>query len=175
MRFQALACDYDETLASNGVVCPETLCALERFKNAGKRLVLVTGRLTSDVPPEYATGPLFDGTLHFVQFQFTLIGQKNAIVSVPLADISVMGFLPVIRRLPSLLQRISQTAEAVVAARFKIVEGAIGMVTGALEQLAERDVVNLDEERKAQMVSNLLVVLCGDRAVQPVVNTGTLY
>lgn len=68
-----------------------------------------------------------------------------------------------------------QQAEAVVAARFKIVEGAIGMVTGALEQLQEGNVVELDEERKAQMVSNLLVVLCGDRAVQPVVNTGTLY
>jgi regulator of protease activity HflC (stomatin/prohibitin superfamily) len=68
-----------------------------------------------------------------------------------------------------------QQAEAVVAARFKIVEGAIGMVTGALEQLQDQNVVNLDEERKAQMVSNLLVVLCGDRAVQPVVNTGTIY
>ncbi|HCT79314.1 MAG TPA: hypothetical protein DGG94_00360 [Micromonosporaceae bacterium] len=68
-----------------------------------------------------------------------------------------------------------QQAEAVVAARFKIVEGAIGMVTGALEQLQEGNVVELDEERKAQMVSNLLVVLCGDRAVQPVVNAGTLY
>ncbi len=68
-----------------------------------------------------------------------------------------------------------QQAEAIVAARFKIVEGAIGMVSGALEQLREQNVVNLDEERKAQMVSNLLVVLCGDRAVTPVVNTGSLY
>lgn len=68
-----------------------------------------------------------------------------------------------------------QQAEAVVAARFKIVEGAIGMVTGALEQLETHNVVNLDEERKAQMVSNLLVVLCGDRSVQPVVNAGTIY
>jgi regulator of protease activity HflC (stomatin/prohibitin superfamily) len=68
-----------------------------------------------------------------------------------------------------------QQAEAVVAARFKIVEGAIGMVGGALEQLREQNVVNLDEERKAQMVANLLVVLCGDRSVQPIVNTGSLY
>jgi len=68
-----------------------------------------------------------------------------------------------------------QQASAVVAARFKIVEGAIGMVTGALEQLREQHVVDLDEERKAQMVSNLLVVLCGDRSVQPIVNAGTLY
>jgi regulator of protease activity HflC (stomatin/prohibitin superfamily) len=68
-----------------------------------------------------------------------------------------------------------QQASAIVAARFKIVEGAVGMVQLALERLREQDVVELDEERKAQMVSNLLVVLCGDRAAQPVVNTGTLY
>jgi regulator of protease activity HflC (stomatin/prohibitin superfamily) len=68
-----------------------------------------------------------------------------------------------------------QQASAIVAARFKIVEGAVGMVQNALERLREEQVVDLDEERKAQMVSNLLVVLCGDRAAQPVVNTGTLY
>jgi regulator of protease activity HflC (stomatin/prohibitin superfamily) len=68
-----------------------------------------------------------------------------------------------------------QQAEAVVAARFKIVEGAVGMVSGALEALRDQGVVELDEERKAQMVANLLVVLCGDRPAQPVVNTGSLY
>ena len=68
-----------------------------------------------------------------------------------------------------------QQASAIVAARFKIVEGAVGMVSAALERLRAENVVDLDEERKAQMVANLLVVLCGDRAAQPVVNTGTLY
>jgi regulator of protease activity HflC (stomatin/prohibitin superfamily) len=68
-----------------------------------------------------------------------------------------------------------QQANAVVSARFKIVEGAVGMVSNALERLREENVVELDEERKAQMVSNLLVVLCGDRAAQPVVNAGSLY
>ena len=68
-----------------------------------------------------------------------------------------------------------QQANAIVAARFKIVEGAVGMVSNALDMLREQSVVELDEERKAQMVSNLLVVLCGDRATQPVVNAGTLY
>jgi regulator of protease activity HflC (stomatin/prohibitin superfamily) len=68
-----------------------------------------------------------------------------------------------------------QQASAIVAARFKIVEGAVGMVQQALQQLREENVVDLDEERKAQMVANLLVVLCGDRSAQPVVNTGTLY
>lgn len=68
-----------------------------------------------------------------------------------------------------------QQANAIVAARFKIVEGAVGMVSNALDLLRAQSVVELDEERKAQMVSNLLVVLCGDRAIQPVVNAGTLY
>lgn len=68
-----------------------------------------------------------------------------------------------------------QQAEAVLAARQKIVAGAVSMVESALHQLGERGVVDLDEERKASMVSNLLVVLCADREAQPVVNTGTLY
>jgi hypothetical protein len=68
-----------------------------------------------------------------------------------------------------------QQANAIVAARTRIVEGAVGMVEMALTRLAENEVVDLDEERKAAMVSNLLVVLCGDRDAQPVVNTGTLY
>jgi regulator of protease activity HflC (stomatin/prohibitin superfamily) len=68
-----------------------------------------------------------------------------------------------------------QQAGAVVAARQRIVEGAVGMVQLALQELAEQDVVELDEERKATMVSNLLVVLCSDRETQPVVNAGSLY
>ncbi|MBT0565492.1 SPFH domain-containing protein [Williamsia sp. CHRR-6] len=68
-----------------------------------------------------------------------------------------------------------QQAGAVIAARQQIVEGAVGMVDMALQRLDERQVVELDEERKAAMVSNLLVVLCGDRDTQPVLNTGSLY
>ena len=73
----------------------------------------------------------------------------------------------------AMLQR--QQAGAVVAARERIVEGAVGMVEMALDKLSERGIVDLDEERKAAMVSNLLVVLCGDRATQPIVNAGSLY
>ncbi|MER6624635.1 MULTISPECIES: SPFH domain-containing protein [unclassified Streptomyces] len=73
----------------------------------------------------------------------------------------------------AMLQR--QQAGAVVAARQKIVEGAVGMVESALARIAEQDIVELDPERKAAMVSNLMVVLCGDRSAQPVLNTGTLY
>lgn len=73
----------------------------------------------------------------------------------------------------AMLQR--QQATAIVAARYKIVEGAVGMVEMALEQLSKKEIVTLDEERKAAMVSNLMVVLCGEKGAQPVVNTGTLY
>jgi hypothetical protein len=73
----------------------------------------------------------------------------------------------------AMLQR--QQATAIVAARTKIVEGAVGMVEMALEMLSKKDIVVLDEERKAAMVSNLMVVLCGERGAQPVLNTGTLY
>jgi regulator of protease activity HflC (stomatin/prohibitin superfamily) len=73
----------------------------------------------------------------------------------------------------AMLQR--QQATAIVAARFKIVEGAVGMVELALEMLSKKNIVNLDEEKKASMVSNLMVVLCGEKAATPVLNTGTLY
>lgn len=73
----------------------------------------------------------------------------------------------------AMLQR--QQATAIVAARSKIVEGAVGMVEMALDHLSKKQIIDLDEEKKAAMVSNLLVVLCGDRNAQPVVNTGTLH
>ncbi|MNE89161.1 hypothetical protein D3C87_1981850 [compost metagenome] len=72
-----------------------------------------------------------------------------------------------------MLQR--QQATAIVAARAKIVEGAVGMVEMALQKLSEKDIVELDNEKKAAMVSNLMVVLCGEKAAAPVLNTGTLY
>jgi regulator of protease activity HflC (stomatin/prohibitin superfamily) len=87
------------------------------------------------------------------------------------ARISHLAYSPEIAA--AMLQR--QQANAVVAARQKIVEGAVGMVETALEMLAREHIVDLDEERKATMVSNLLVVLCSDRHTQPVVNTGSLY
>ncbi len=87
------------------------------------------------------------------------------------ARITHLAFAPEIAQ--AMLQR--QQASAIIAARTRIVEGAVSMVEMALEQLAARNVVNLDEERKAAMVSNLLVVLCGERGTQPIVNTGTLY
>lgn len=87
------------------------------------------------------------------------------------ARISHLAYAPEIAG--AMLRR--QQAAAVVAARRLIVEGAVGMVEMALAKLSEREIVHLDEERKAAMVSNLLVVLCGDKEVSPVVNTGTLH
>ncbi|MBL4886332.1 MAG: SPFH domain-containing protein [Planctomycetaceae bacterium] len=87
------------------------------------------------------------------------------------ARISHLAYAPEIAA--AMLQR--QQAQAVVAARTKIVEGAVGMVEMALEQLTRDKIVELDDERRAAMVSNLLVVLCSDSSVQPVVNTGSLY
>jgi len=72
-----------------------------------------------------------------------------------------------------MLQR--QQAVAIIAARQKIVEGAVGMVKMAIDQLGQEEILVLDEERKAAMVSNLLVVLCGNKDAQPIVNSGSLY
>jgi regulator of protease activity HflC (stomatin/prohibitin superfamily) len=87
------------------------------------------------------------------------------------ARISHLAYAPEIAG--AMLQR--QQATAIVAARFKIVEGAVGMVELALEMLSKKGIVHLDEEKKAAMVSNLMVVLCGEKAATPVLNTGTLY
>ena len=87
------------------------------------------------------------------------------------ARISHLAYAPEIAG--PMLQR--QQASAIIAARQKIVEGAVGMVETALDMLSKQNIVRLDEERKAAMVSNLLVVLCSDRATTPVVNTGSLY
>jgi regulator of protease activity HflC (stomatin/prohibitin superfamily) len=87
------------------------------------------------------------------------------------ARISHLAYSPEIAQ--AMLQR--QQATAIIAARFKIVEGAVGMVENALELLSKKGIVTLDEERKAQMVSNLLVVLCSERSASPIVNAGTIY
>ena len=87
------------------------------------------------------------------------------------ARIAHLAYAPEIAQ--AMLQR--QQAGAIIAARARIVEGAVGMVQMALEQLAKNNIVELDGDRKAAMVSNLLVVLCGERSTQPVINTGTIH
>ncbi len=106
------------------------------------------------------------------QLKIEIQGRLQAAgVEVLEARITHLAYAPEIAS--AMLQR--QQAGAIVAARGQIVEGAVSMVQMALEQLASQGIVQLDEERKAAMVSNLLVVLCGDKGTQPVLNTGTLY
>jgi len=113
-----------------------------------------------------SAGEIAERLRHEIQERLTRAG-----VEVIESRISYLAYAPEIAS--AMLRR--QQASAVVAARAKIVEGAVGMVEMALDELSRKHVVELDEERKAAMVSNLLVVLCSEHNVHPVVNTGTLY
>ena len=101
------------------------------------------------------------------------VAARITVAGVEIVEVRVSHLAYAAEIAQAMLQR--QQASALVAARARIVEGAVGMVELALDRLNDRDIVELDEERKAAMVSNLLVVLCGDSRVSPVVNTGTLY
>ena len=113
-----------------------------------------------------SVGEVADRLRHEIQERLAKAG-----IEVIEARISHLAYAPEIAG--AMLRR--QQASAVIAARQKIVEGAVGMVEMALSEISRKGVVNLDEERKAAMVSNLLVVLCSERGVEPVVNTGSLY
>jgi hypothetical protein len=113
-----------------------------------------------------SVGEISDRLRHEIQERLSKAG-----IDIIEARISHLAYAPEIAG--AMLRR--QQAGAVIAARQKIVEGAVGMVEMALEEISRKNVVKLDEERKATMVSNLLVVLCSERGVEPVVNTGTLY
>jgi regulator of protease activity HflC (stomatin/prohibitin superfamily) len=112
------------------------------------------------------TGPVADHLKREIHDRLVKAG-----VEVIEARLSHLAYAPEIAQ--AMLQR--QQAGAIIAARQRIVEGAVGMVEMALDMLSQKSIVQLDEERKAAMVSNLLVVLCGDRSTQPVINTGTIY
>jgi regulator of protease activity HflC (stomatin/prohibitin superfamily) len=120
------------------------------------------------------TGTSLRGSTDVVAAQLAgEVAERVAIAGVEIVEVRIshLAYAPEIAQ--AMLRR--QQASAVVAARSRIVEGAVGMVEMALERLTEHDVVELDEERKAAMVSNLMVVLCGDQPPSPVVNAGTLY
>jgi hypothetical protein len=101
------------------------------------------------------------------------VAQRVVIAGVEIVEVRISHLAYASEIAQAMLRR--QQANAVVAARYRIVDGAVGMVEMALDRLSERGIVDLDEERKAAMVSNLMVVLCGDQPAAPVVNTGTLY
>lgn len=134
---------------------------------------LASSHAYDNMEDEHETVTLRDNTGQINKFLEQELDERlgQAGVRVMEARISHLAYAPEIAG--AMLQR--QQATAVVSARKQIVEGAVGMVEMALARLAEKDVVQLDEERKAAMVSNLLVVLCGEKSVSPVVNAGTLY
>jgi regulator of protease activity HflC (stomatin/prohibitin superfamily) len=103
----------------------------------------------------------------------TEVAERVSIAGVEIVEVRISHLAYASEIAQAMLRR--QQANAVVAARSRIVDGAVGMVELALDRLKERDIVDLDEERKAAMVSNLMVVLCSDQPASPVVNTGTLY
>ena len=125
-----------------------------------------------DYPAE--SGPSLRGSTDVVAGELAVeMAERVAIAGLEIVEVRISHLAYAAEIAQAMLRR--QQANAVVAARSRIVEGAVGMVELALDRLDERDIVNLDEERKAAMVSNLLVVLCSDQPASPVVNTGTLY
>lgn len=125
------------------------------------------------IEDEFANITLRDGGEKVFELLETELNERLAKAGIVITEarISHLAYAPEIAG--AMLQR--QQATAIVAARSKIVEGAVGMVEMALAMLSEKEIVQLDDEKKAAMVSNLMVVLCGDKAASPVLNTGTLY
>jgi regulator of protease activity HflC (stomatin/prohibitin superfamily) len=101
------------------------------------------------------------------------VAERVALAGIEIIEVRISHLAYAAEIAQAMLRR--QQASAVVAARSLIVEGAVGMVERALNQLGEREIVDLDDERKAAMVSNLMVVLCGEQPAAPIVNAGTLY
>ncbi len=135
--------------------------------------ILATSFAYDNIEDEHATTTLRDGGEKVNEMLEHELNERlnKAGITIREARISHLAYAAEIAG--AMLQR--QQASAIVAARTKIVEGAVGMVEMALEMLSKKNIVELDEERKAAMVSNLMVVLCGEKGAQPVLNTGTLY
>lgn len=134
---------------------------------------MVTGYAYDNIEDEHAALTLRDGGEKIQELLKTELNARLATAGIIAIEARISHLAYAQEIAGAMLQR--QQATAIVAARYKIVEGAVGMVEMALDQLSKKNIVTLDEEKKATMVSNLLVVLCGERGAQPVLNTGTLY
>lgn len=147
----------------------------EYIKNQSEAAVrhLATSYPYDNIEDETARITLRDGGQEVIDLLEAELNERlsNAGIAIIEARISHLAYAAEIAG--AMLQR--QQATAIVAARTKIVEGAVGMVEMALSMLSEKEIVTLDDEKKAAMVSNLMVVLCGEKAASPVLNTGTLY
>jgi regulator of protease activity HflC (stomatin/prohibitin superfamily) len=132
---------------------------------------VATGHPYDDVQ---GTGTSLRGSTDVVAGQLAgEVSERVSVAGVEIVEVRISHLAYAAEIAQAMLRR--QQANAVVAARSRIVEGAVGMVEEALERMRQRNVVSLDEEREATMVSNLMVVLCSDQPASPVVNTGTLY
>lgn len=147
--------------------------AFVKMQSEAALRTLTMGIAYDNIEDEHATVTLREGGTQISEMLQTELNERldTAGIIIKEARISHLAYAQEIAG--AMLQR--QQASAIVAARYKIVEGAVGMVELALEQLSKKDIINFDEEKKATMVSNLLVVLCGERGAQPVLNTGSLY
>lgn len=134
---------------------------------------LATSFPYDNLEDEKATITLRDGTEQVTALLIQELNERLAFAGVHVLDARISHLAYASEIASAMLQR--QQATAIVAARAKIVEGAVGMVETALEMLSRKNIVQLDDEKKAAMVSNLMVVLCGEKAASPVLNTGTLY
>lgn len=147
--------------------------AFVRMQSEAALRQLTMGFAYDNIEDEHATITLREGGAKINELLISELNERlfTAGIIINEARISHLAYAQEIAG--AMLQR--QQASAIVAARFKIVEGAVGMVELALAKLSEKDIVQLDEEKKATMVSNLMVVLCGEKGAQPVLNTGSLY
>lgn len=134
---------------------------------------LATSFAYDNIEDETATITLRDGGQKVTEMLEQELNERLAKAGIIITEARISHLAYAQEIAGAMLQR--QQATAIVAARYKIVEGAVGMVEMALAELSKKDIVTLDEEKKAAMVSNLMVVLCGERGAQPVLNTGSLY
>ncbi len=167
-----------QTMAGAGAVgatAASRMSAFEEFVRVQSDAALrqVAGRYAYDETNVEDEVTLRSGADEINEFLVATLNERLALAGMEVVEarINYLAYAPEIAAV--MLRR--QQADAIIAAREKIVEGAVSMVKMALGKLAQEGVVELDEERRAAMVSNLLVVLCADEAAQPVVNTGTIY
>lgn len=147
----------------------------EYIKNQTEAAVrhLATSYPYDNIEDEKAQITLRDGGQKVIEMLEAELSERYSKAGVIIMEARISHLAYAAEIAGAMLQR--QQATAIVAARTKIVEGAVGMVEMALAMLSEKDIVTLDDDKKAAMVSNLMVVLCGDKAASPVLNTGTLY
>lgn len=134
---------------------------------------LATGFAYDNIEDEHATITLRDGGEKVNELLEHELSERLSTSGIIIKEARISHLAYAAEIAGAMLQR--QQATAIVAARYKIVEGAVGMVEMALQELSKKKIVELDEEKKATMVSNLMVVLCGEKGAQPVLNTGSLY